>query len=374
MNDELKIEKINCETEEYVDNSLYNIISYGTDINVSQIVSMYEDGDIIRPDLQRNFVWNLKTASRFIDSILLGLPVPSVFFAKDNDNRLLIVDGFQRITTITSFINESFNDKKFKLSNNDGINPLWRGKSYSDLSESQKRAIRMYSIHAIVFEQKTPSDDTGMYQVFERINTGGQTLKPQEIRNCVYHGPFNNLLGKLNKTESWRKILNKAEDPRMGDIELILRFFAFLDIHEQNEWKESQINLTKYLNNYMRRKSNLEEQEIEKYTFIFTDVMKFIFSSLGDKSFRNCKIDKNNEVKWAKNINPILLDTVCVATANYLKKDENNLKLLSVERYKKLLLDEEFISVTKERTTRLDNIRKRLSIAANVLFDIELYD
>lgn len=83
--------------------------------------------------------------------------------------------------------------KSFALSNSENINERWRGKTFQELQPDEQRKIRNSPIHAIVFEQKEPKDDTGMYQIFERINTSGRTLKPQEIRNCVYHGEFNQI-------------------------------------------------------------------------------------------------------------------------------------------------------------------------------------
>ena len=98
----------------------------------------------------------------------------------------------------------------------------------TELDTEEKRRIRNTTIHAIIFEQKYPRNDTGMFQIFERINTGGRTLKAQEIRNCVYQGKCNDLLFELNKHNSWRTILGlDVEDSRMADLELILRYFTY---------------------------------------------------------------------------------------------------------------------------------------------------
>jgi uncharacterized protein with ParB-like and HNH nuclease domain len=176
-------EEITEEQETYTDDALYNITSYGIDMSFREILSMYTEGDIEKPELQRNYVWTKKEASRFIDSILLGLPVPSIFLAKTPESKLLIVDGYQRIMTVYDYINGVFSGDNsiFKLTKADNIHPNWRGKAYVELTESQKRSIRMYTIHAIVFEQKQPQNDTGMYKFFERINTGGRTLKPKRF-------------------------------------------------------------------------------------------------------------------------------------------------------------------------------------------------
>ena len=98
------IEDIEEETESYSDDSLFNISSFGTDISFRELISMYDEGDLEKPELQRKYVWQKLEASRFIDSILLGLPVPSIFLAKTNDERRLIVDGYQRIMTVYDYV------------------------------------------------------------------------------------------------------------------------------------------------------------------------------------------------------------------------------------------------------------------------------
>lgn len=377
MNKDFQLEEIKEEQETYSDDSLYNITSFGSDMMLGQIISMYKDGDLEKPDLQRKYVWTKNEASRFIDSILLGLPVPSIFLAKTEDKRLLIVDGYQRIMTIYEYMETgifSGDGNPFRLSKSQMINPSWRGKTYSELTEAQKRAIRTYTIHAIVFEQKHPQNDTGMYQIFERINTGGRVLKAQEIRNCVYHGRFNEMLRRLNTNDCWRLILGtNNEDARMADVELILRFFAFADIKDREEFKQSQINLIKYLNDYMESCTHITDEEQEEMSELFLKTITFLFDKIGTTIFRTAK-KKNGDTIWAKKVNPVIFDAVCTATVqcwdDIIKMNYKDEQLKS--NYELLVFNEEFIEVTKQRTTNLDNIKKRINIAADVLYGVAL--
>lgn len=372
MVDELKFDSSKEESESYSDESLYNIISYGNDMSLRQIVDMYNEGEIEKPDLQRKYVWTKDEASRFIDSVLLGLPVPSIFLAKTKDNRLLIVDGFQRIMTVSDYLKGTFgtNKKEFKLSNKDSIYHLWRGKSFAELSGELQRSIKMYTIHAIVFEQKHPGDDTAMYQIFERINTGGRILKPQEIRNCIYHGNFNNLLINLNKTDNWRLLLNKtSEDPRMLDIELILRFFAFVDFDIFFDGNTNQINLTKFLNEYMALNQYLDENKRDSMKATFINVTKYLYGNIGEKCFKTCKTVDGKTI-WSNRINPVVFDSVCYATTVALKNNLTNISNLG-EKYETLMTNTDFLAVISERTTNVENIKKRQSIALKVLFDYD---
>lgn len=369
-------ESIVEESESYSDDSLYNITSFGIDMSFREIVTMYKEGDLEKPELQRKYVWTKNEASRFIDSILLGLPVPSIFLAKTNDNKRLIVDGYQRIMTVYDYMEGVFSgdSKKFRLSNSDNIHPNWRGKTFEELTDEQKRTIKTYPIHAIVFEQKHPQDDTGMYQIFERINTSGRALRPQEIRNCVYHGEFNNLLFSLNKENIWRQILNlQKEDSRMSDVELILRFFAFSEIEDYSEFHQTQINLVKFLNIYMGSKKNMSKDELERYQKLFLDTMDFLYANIGKNLFRTCKV-KNNCIVWAKKVNPVILDAVCTATIKVKNKypDEQFDAFDLKKKYENLLKNEKFLNVIKQRTTNVDNIKSRVAIAAKELYGKEL--
>lgn len=367
------IDTIKDENTSYSDDSLFNITSFGTDLTYRELVAMYRDGDLEKPELQRKYVWTKKEASKFIDSVLLGLPVPSIFLAKTEDDKRLIVDGYQRIMTVYDYMHGIFSgDKKvFKLANSEEINAKWRGKSYLELTEEQQRRIRTSPIHAIVFEQKEPKNDTGMYQIFERINTGGRTLKPQEIRNCVYHGDFNKLLFELNKEELWRVVLgSQQEDSRMADVELILRFFAFVDIISRDEIHQNQIMLSKYLNDYMSDYRTLREVDYKAKKEIFINTICYLHNSLGDNVFRTFK-RKESEIKWAKKVNPVIFDAVCSATV-YVKKNGGNKSEITKDRYIKLLDDEKFRDSITNRTTNVENIKTRIERAALILYGVEI--
>ena len=318
---EIKIEDVMEEKEQYSDDDLYNINSWGADLSFREIISMYDEDELLKPELQRKYVWSKVEASRFIDSILLGLPVPSVFFAKEPNETMLIIDGFQRIMTVYDFVNGIFSGdgKIFRLSNTGNINERWKGKAFRELSIEEQRRIRNTTIHAIIFEQKHPKNDTGMFQIFERINTGGRTLKAQEIRNCIYQGRCNNLLIELNKYKIWREILGTdKEDARMTDMELILRFFAMSELHNREERDRKQINLTRYLNRYMGDKTDATEDIIKEMEQNFILTINACKNAFGDAAFRNLK--KASE-DFTNKISPTIFDAITVATSYAIKKN-----------------------------------------------------
>lgn len=366
----------------YSNDDLFNITSWGADLTFRELIMMYDDKDLIKPSLQRNYVWKLDEASRLIDSILLGLPIPSIFLAKKNELQL-IIDGYQRIKTVYDYVKGVFsqNGKVFKLSNSIIINERWRGKAFSELSEDEQRRIKNTTIHAIIFEQKKPNNDTGMFQIFERINTSGRTLSSQEIRNCIYHGNFNELLIELNKNTDWRSLLNCKEDIRMIDMENILRFFAISDIQNTVFYDKNQIILKKFLNEYMALKSNLNDREYKMLKTNFESTMKLINYHLGSIAFNNISLKNDinqNSIfsdKYVSKFHPTIFEAV--STAFLYASNILNVKELDSNVLKKnhilLLNDENFKESISNRTTNLDNIKKRISLATKYLFGLD-YD
>lgn len=379
MTENETVVEIKEEQETYSDDSLFNITSFGTDLSFRELISMYEEGDLEKPELQRHYVWDKKEASRFIDSILLGLPVPSIFLAKTEDDKRLIVDGYQRVMTVYDYVKRGVfggDGKSFELSKSEVINERWRGKTFKELSDAEQRKIRNTPIHAIVFEQKEPKDDdSGMYQIFERINTSGRSLKPQEIRNCVNHGEFNQLLSQLNNNKSWRLLYspkNEKIDSRMADVELILRLFAFSFISKMEEIKTNQINLVKYLNSFMKRNKDFSIISKEECLDIFNSLMNFFIKTFDLNLFRNGKRDVNNNFSYAAKINPAIFDSVCAATVFCYKRnklsDFDNQSLS--EKYIELLENENYQRVISQRTTNTENIKERINLATSILYGL----
>lgn len=364
------IEEIKSEIEDdYSDDSLFNISSWGADLSFRELISMYEDDELLKPELQRKYVWDKTEASRFIESILLGLPVPSIFLAQSGSQKL-IVDGYQRIMTVYDYVKRgvfSADGKAFKLSNSEKINQRWRNKSFVELSTDDQRKIRSTTIHAIVFEQKKPeNDDTSLYQIFERINTSGRSLTPQEIRNCVYQGTFNSLLFELNENTTWRKLFGAVvPDSRMRDLEYILRFFV-MKTEDILKSDAKQISLKKSLNSFMDNHRNDTAEDISKFRSEFLHTVEAVNSSVGEKAFRN--LAKNG---FSKKFHPAIFDAIMVS-AFLISKKGHDISAVSLEQHQTLLSNEQFKAAVSKRTTDIDNIRKRIQLAGAILFGVDI--
>ena len=358
--------------DDYSDDSLYNINSWGADLSFREIVDRYDEGDIVKPEMQRNYVWEKAEASRFIDSILLGLPVPSVFFAKPDQNaeKMLIVDGYQRIMTVYDFMAGKFrgDNKIFRLTKSQKVNKRWRGKAFLELHDNEQKKIKNTTIHAIIFVQVKPMDDTSFFQIFERINTSGRTLLPQEIRNCVYQGAFNSLLIELNGYSKWRELfgLTKA-DPRMRDMEFILRYFAVsATVWDKND--DGAISLKKYLSTFMGGKESTQKAVLDRRKSEFTSVIDIIHETYGDTAFQNIS-EKTSD--FTGKFNPTIFDSLMTATkiAQHakVKFDKKTLR----DKRIKLLEDPKFQNLIRIRTTNKSRIAGRISAVLRKLYSLQ---
>lgn len=325
----------------------FNINYYGADYPIDTLVRKIENDEIFVPDFQRQYVWNIKEASQFIESILLGLPVPTIFLAKDKyTNRLLIIDGQQRLKTLHYFTRGYFeNSKPFKLS---GVIPQFNKKSFGDLSSKDQFNLMDFTIHATIIAES--GDSNRMYYLFERLNTTGTPLTAQEIRSAIYHGEFNNLIRSLSQKEVWLKLYGE-NDKRLKDQELILRFFAlFFDIENyRGDMKE-------FLNKAMLRNRTLELYSENKLSHIFNATTQKIYSEIGPKAF-----------VFNKTFNTAFYDVIMHIVSKNIELQDTDLLLLWHKRLKK---DLEFNEYLKSRTTNRENLLRRMEYARHILGEI----
>ncbi len=332
----------------------YSITAYGADYPVDALVKRLEDGSIYKPPFQRNYVWNFPQACKFIESLLLGLPVPGIFLSRVQDTqKLLIVDGQQRLLTLKQFYSGIFEPtgKQFILT---AVQDEFIGKTYSSLSEEDRRRLDDTILHATVVRQDEPSDDqSSIYYLFERLNTGGTPLVAQEIRACIYEGELNTLLGTLNENASWRAVYGNPS-PRMRDQELILRFLAFYFAADKYERP-----MKEFLNNFMIANRDLKKVSTSQMTHAFNPTIDYIVKVLGYKAF------KPNNV-----LNAATFEAVMVATAKRLSKSfigsDNEFKAC----YEILVDDPYFTVATRTGTSDPESVKTRHELAEDLIFAI----
>ncbi|MEI8601454.1 DUF262 domain-containing protein [Shewanella sp. PP-Sp27a-2] len=334
----------------------YEVITYPADFTLEGLVSKYKKGSMTVPGFQRNFVWNIKQASRLIESFLLGLPVPAIFlFTDDARNEQLVIDGQQRLMTVVYFLDGYFGEsdsngrrKVFRLTGLNEKSPYFN-KTYADLEESNQAAFNKLNdsvLRAFVIKQITPNGNTSVYHIFERLNTGGTQLVGQEIRNCVYHGTFNELLCKLNVYDNWRKIFgNTTPHKRQKDVELILRFFAF---YEKGDKYERPIK--DFMSNYMRENQHVSDIRSQKLETLFKETCDKVVAVLGEKPFHI----------WS-GLNVAAYDSIFTTLATYGFDDDVE------NKFKNLKEDPDFVKGVRGATADESIVELRMQLAKQYL-------
>lgn len=273
------------EDPEFVDDD-YNetppndIVSFNELRSCADLYRMHDEGILdIQPQFQRDVVWSASHQSRFIDSLIKQLPIPSMCIALDyKTQRWIVIDGLQRMATIIKFLRGD----NWRISKLSDIDPEIAGKSASSIKNSTGKLRSYFSrvqnqslpinVLRCDFSKKTHMEY--LFTIFHRLNAGGVKLNNQEIRNCIYGGTFNSLLSELDQNLDWRKLnrmTNKDSNYRFVKQELILRFFAFMDVRDKYKGQ-----IAKFLNDYMHYRRNADEDFIEEKREIFTRVVNLI--------------------------------------------------------------------------------------------------
>ena len=327
----------------------FTITSYGADYPVETIVDRLNSHAFYVPPFQRNFVWSQRHASRFIKSLLMGLPVPGIFLYKDaKTNRHLVVDGQQRLRTLQFFYEGTFLERKFRLI---GVRDEWEGMTYKDLSSTEQLKLDDSIVHATIFQQDEPKDQLrSLYFVFERINSGGMRLSPQEIRNCISEGPILPAVRALNDDKNWRQIFGEKYNKRLKDQELVLRALAMFERREKY-----QSPMRDFLNDFANYKE-IAKKELDGLTSQFKEAIQLVNECYGNKAFRPSRA-----------LNAAAFEAVMVGIASRLAsaKSAPDPKKFMVA-YDKLLKDNDFLKACERATAREDTLeaRQKLAIAA----------
>lgn len=370
MSDELDIDSTEEEVEDLdevneVIPTTYTITAYGADYPVDGLVKRLVQGDIVVPlfsmqaeagqstvGFQREFVWTKPQCDRFIESLLLGLPVPGIFLVKEPNGKHLVLDGQQRLRTLQYFYDGVMQGKAFLLEN---VQEKWRGKTYKVLEADDRRRLDDSIIHATIVRQDEPSDDqSSIYLIFERLNSGGTFLQPQEIRVALYHGKLASLLSALNANLAWRGLYGK-NSARLKDLELILRFFA-LYYHA----KQYRRPMKEFLNRYMAANVDLQRNSEEELRQLFDSTVDAVYSFIGPRAFR---------LKSA--INAAIADSVMVGVAHRLAAGKPTKPDSFKSAYDALLADADYVKASARSTADEEFVRLRLERAIDAFAKVE---
>lgn len=352
---DIDLEPITSEDEDYESAPPdYQILTYPADFTLEVLHQKWKAKDILIPDFQRGFVWNQAQSSKLIESFLVGLPVPPIFlYSERKSQKFLVIDGQQRLNSIFYFFEGYWGHeiaesrRVFRLSklNQDST---FSDRTFEDLQDEDKRRLKNAVLRAFIVQQLDPADDTSLYHIFERLNTGGTLLTNQEIRNCLFHGKFIKFINELNKVDDWRRILGKDKpDTRGKDVELLVRFFAMRNIVAYTK------PMKDFLSKFMKKNRDASEETLRANRDLFERTCHEVIASLGPKPFH-----------VRAGLNVAVLDAVMTAFSNHLHEIPADVS----ERYARLKKDIQFKKNTESGTTAVDAVRERLGQANATLF------
>lgn len=329
-----------------------DIVAYNELRSCADLYRLYEKGTLeIQPDFQRDVVWKIDEQSRFIDSLVKRLPIPSMCFSLDYiTQEWKVIDGLQRMSSIINFLGE----KKWILKNLEDIHPLLRGAKNHELRDGNVDQLRLYStvldmsipITVIRCDYSKLAHMQYLFTIFHRLNSGGVRLNNQEIRNCIYSGKFNDLLKEFDRKNSdWtsikRRIWGKMD--RFRSVEILLRALAFSE-----NLAEYDGNLARFLNSYMHEKS--QDQNID---------IKLIHENLNTMArYANQALRKHSS-KISLTFIEAMLVAILKNAENLDQKKPNNLSEIFVS----MLRERQFSEAARYAISSEANVKARINVA-----------
>lgn len=329
-----------------------NVFTYSETRSCYDIARMINEGDLKKdPFYQREDIWKNPEKTRFIDSLLKRLPIPSMCFSVDQQENYEVIDGRQRVNTIIEFFKlpeeckES--EKPFKFSELKDIDKRISGKTLEEVKINFPEVITIIKnctipINMLKCDYNRRDNLEYIFKIFHRLNSGGMKLNNQEIRNCIYSGDFNELIKSLDKNTTWKKwVPSLAKDLRLRGQERILAFFAFyysFDVYEGN--------LTAFLNDFMEIQKKSNQSLIDEQESLFTETIN-LASAI--------------KLKYQKNV---YIDSVLYGIAKNINHCKNKSQQILNDYYNKMLMQPFFSKENiQEGTAAKDSLKGRLTSA-----------
>lgn len=362
----------------------YDVTSTPNDFNTKTIIDFIESGLFKIPGFQRNYIWDIKRASKLIESLIIGLPIPQVFLYEEGRNSYLVIDGQQRLLTLFFFTKMRFpkKEKRFELRQifdqngkfpdeilyNDEffddfklkLNELGQaernklhGLNYATLGEF-KSSFDLRTVRNIMIKQNFPTDDdSAMFEIFNRLNSGGVVLKAQEIRTSLYHSKFYNNLYSINLYKNWRELLGQPQpDIHMKDVEILLRGFAML--LDSTNYKPS---MTRFLNEFSKKSKGFNQESLPYFQKLFEKFCDSIVA-INSKAF----------ISSTGKFSITVFESIFVALCEEAAKNRNlEIKNTIQAKIENLKANPDFIRYSQSNTAGKINVEERLKLSKQIL-------
>jgi hypothetical protein len=321
------------------------LVTQPVDLSVQTLTEQWDAELLYLPDIQREYVWDNGKASRLIESLLLNIPIPVLYFAETPEARYEIIDGHQRVKSIVRFL-----ANEFSLSGL-GVLTEYRGLRFHQLPEREQRFLKMRTLRAVIIS--ADSHPNMKFEIFERLNTGAISLNAQELRNSIYRGAFNDLLHLLAENQGLRSLIGtKAPRKRMVDEELILRFFAL-----RSRIDAYRPPLKRFLNDYMALSREFTVATLEANKQLFERTVAHVYVLLGPRAFR--VTDENGRV-LEKFVNRALFEAQMVAVSWIEGHIADDAPVHVRREFARLFADAEFLDAIQRATGDRSRTLRRL--------------
>ena len=281
------------------------LITQPFDFIVSSLEEQIADGQLtLQDDYQRRQVWDSKKCSRLIKSLLLNVPISVCYFAELDDGIFSVIDGQQRLSSVSRYIANLFPLSGLR------VRPELNRKRFSELEKSDQRLIKTRTIRCIVIQKESHPDIR--FDVFERLNQGAVKLTPQELRNSTYRGELNKLIKSLCDDKTFQ-IIRRVDDKdaRMGDAEMVLRFFAF-----HFDGAEYRGFFAPFLDKYLEHNMAMPRPVRDAHERLFLETIDKVNAVFGSNAFR--QIDEDGH--FANQINRAVYDVIMLTFAHIPKE------------------------------------------------------
>ncbi|MEO5377507.1 MAG: DUF262 domain-containing protein [Magnetococcus sp. DMHC-6] len=336
-------------------------------MSLDTLIKRMKEGEIdLSPDFQRNEVWKQESKSRLIESLLIRIPLPAFYMDATNEDKWVVVDGLQRLSTLRDFIITEDDKNRIILSDLEFLVDL-NNTGFKDLPRNYQRRIEETQVTVYLIEKGTPSNVK--FNIFKRINTGGLPLSAQEIRHALNQGAVTNLLKELAQSPEFQEATaHGIRDQRMSDRECILRFFAFV-LTPYSSYNSTK-DFDSFLSEAMELMNDMSAQNLENYKKRFLRAMKNASAIFSNKAFRKqtrqksggYPINKALFESWSVN-----LDKLTDQELSYLEKNKDKIH----EAFITLMEDQEFVNAVTQGTGSSTRVQKRFEsierLIANIL-------
>ena len=343
-------EKIRVDTRPLTIDLLLNRIKYG-ELDLA-------------PDFQRkDGIWNPRTQSRLIESILVRIPLPAFYMDATNEDKWVVIDGLQRLTTLKQFAL----DKSLKLTQLEFLD--LNNKNFDELPRNLQRRITETQVTVYLIEKGTPPEVK--FNIFKRINTGGLPLSLQEIRHALNQGKSTRFLERLSKLPEFKKATaNSISDQRMGDREFILRFLAFV-MSPYNDYKTTEFD--SFLSDVMEKINKMDEKELTDLEERFSKSMIAAYHIFGNDAFRKrytanaprFPINKALFEAWAVNFSKLNQEQISTLIQ---KKDLVRAKFIDLMNDR--ITEPRFESAISQGTGDIKKVKRRFSAIEQLIQEV----